>query len=362
MKKTAVARSDAGSPLATEKSGVLKGVRDKGRLGKRRSRRRGGRRRKTALKMHAASLLHFHSRPSSVGDSGTDTDSSHRQHPSPPPPGAIHSREYHVPSPLTMATANMAVTGSREDHVPSPLTMATANMAVTGSREDHVPSPLTMATANMAVTGSREDHVPSPLTMVTAVNNPLARDLVALDCEMVSTRHGSALAQCSIISYDGETLFHSYVRPSELITDYRTRWSGVRPHHMKWAVPHEAAVGEIRRILNGKIVIGHDLVHDLAAIGISISKHRTRDTAHFKPLRTLAGLISNQNPSLKRLALRLLGRQIQVGCHNSLEDAVAALDLYRKYERLWENHLVEQEWDTAVWLQDCFWPKEIVTN
>ena len=362
MKKTAVARSDAGSPLATEKSGVLKGVRDKGRLGKRRSRRRGGRRRKTALKMHAASLLHFHSRPSSVGDSGTDTDSSHGQHPSPPPPGAIHTREYHVSSPLTMATANVAVTGSREDHVPSPLTMATANVAVTGSREDHVPSPLTMATANVAVTGSREYHMPSPLTMVTAVNNPLARDLVALDCEMVSTRHGSALAQCSIISYDGETLFHSYVRPSELITDYRTRWSGVRPHHMKWAVPHEAAVDEIRRILNGKIVIGHDLVHDLAAIRISISKHRTRDTAHFKPLRTLAGLISNQNPSLKKLALRLLSRQIQVGCHNSLEDAVAALDLYRKYERLWENHLVEQEWDTAVWLQDCFWPKEIVTN
>jgi interferon-stimulated exonuclease-like 2 len=180
---------------------------------------------------------------------------------------------------------------------------------------------------------------------------------------MVGTRHGgSALAQCTILSYDGRALFHAYIRPSCLIVDYRTRWSGILPQHMKQAVPHAIAVAAIQRILSRKILIGHDLTHDLTAVETAHPKSDIRDTAYFKPLRSLAGLVTNQNPSLKKLALRLLGRKIQTGCHDSLEDARAALDLYRKHEGIWESYLVEQNWDRAVWLQDRFWPQEIVTQ
>ena len=279
-----VARSDAGP---VEPARVLKRVRERGRLGKRPSRRKASKR---VLKTLAVQLV------SSAGSS-EDNDSSQSQSSSPPPPPSF------------------------------------------------------------ATTESRADHVTAAGTA-----NPFSRELVALDCEMVATRRGSALAQCSILSYDGETLFHAYIRPSELITDYRTRWSGILPSHMKLATPHEQAVTTIRQILEGKILIGHDLTHDLSVIGISPPKHRLRDTAYFKPLRSLAGLVSNWNPSLKNLSLRFLGRQIQRGSHNSMEDAQAALDLYRKHERLWETYLVEQEWDRTVWLQDQFWPQDMATQ
>ena len=202
----------------------------------------------------------------------------------------------------------------------------------------------------------------TPVTSTHSERVSLFTKIVALDCEMVATRRGSALAQCTILSYNGEILFHEYVRPPGLIVDYRTRWSGILPHHMKCAIPHKVAVKRIKGILAGKVCVGHDLSQDFSVIGMSYSRNQTRDTARFKPLRTLAGLVSNQHPSLKNLALHLLDRKIQDGCHNSLEDARAALDLYRKHEELWESYLVEQNWDKAVWLQDQYWPQEIVAQ
>ena len=204
-------------------------------------------------------------------------------------------------------------------------------------------------------------HVTLPTSPATGSEH-VPCDLVALDCEMVATRTGSALAQCTILSYDGDVLFHEYVRPTGPIVDYRTRWSGVLPHHMKRAVLHEEAVIRIKAILDGKVCIGHDLPQDFSVIGISFRRNKTRDTAFFKPLRTLAGLVPNQPPSLRNLALCLLDRKIQTGAHNSLEDARAALDIYRKHEQLWETHLVEQNWDKTVWLQDQYWPQEIVAQ
>lgn len=285
---------------------------------------------------------------SNSNDAGSTSSSSQPQ-----------SRGDHVP--LLTPTPDKSDASCRELVAPSSSTQPSS----TGSHADHMtpalgdtnplcrdPSP------SQTSTRSHDDH----MTPAPGETNPLCHELVAIDCEMVGTQRGSALAQCTILSYDGEKLFHAYVRPAQLITDYRTRWSGIRPRHMKWAVPHDRAVAEIRAILEGKIMIGHDLSHDLKVIGFTQPEDRRRDTAFFRPLRTLAGLGMDKNPSLKKLSLRLLGREIQTGCHNSLEDARAALDLYRKHERLWESYLVEQEWDKTVWFQDCYWPHDITNQ
>ncbi len=179
---------------------------------------------------------------------------------------------------------------------------------------------------------------------------------ISVDCEMVEiTGNRSGLAKCTILDYEGQILFDEYVRPSEQILNYRTRWSGIRSLHMKKAIPHKDAVSRIRAIIDGSIVIGHDLIHDFLAIGIPYPVNRTRDTAIFTPLRQVAGLCTRQRPSLRNLSAALLGRQIQHGPHCSVEDAKAALDIYRKYEQAWENHLL----DIRVWLDDQFWPEEI---
>lgn len=72
---------------------------------------------------------------------------------------------------------------------------------------------------------------------------------VAMDCEMVGTGPGgrtSALARCSIVTYEGDIVYDRYVRPEAPIVDYRTRWSGIRRHHMDKAVPFRRAQQQVR--------------------------------------------------------------------------------------------------------------------
>jgi RNA exonuclease 4 len=45
-------------------------------------------------------------------------------------------------------------------------------------------------------------------------------------------RERSALARVSVVNYDGETLYDTYVRPMEPVTNWRTPVSGIKPRHM----------------------------------------------------------------------------------------------------------------------------------
>lgn len=56
---------------------------------------------------------------------------------------------------------------------------------------------------------------------------------VALDCEMVEVGAGfkgsrNSLARASLVDYYGAVIMDSFVSQSRPVTDYRTRWSGVR--------------------------------------------------------------------------------------------------------------------------------------
>ena len=187
------------------------------------------------------------------------------------------------------------------------------------------------------------------------------KPVVSLDCEMVgiSPRNASAVGRCSIVDYKGLVLFDEYIKPHEPVTDYRTAWSGIRPYHLRGAIPYCDAIKTIRHILDGRIVIGHELVHDFRALGISHPDGTRRDTAKFKPLRALAGLGLNDTPSLRALSSRLLGRKIQSGPHCSVEDAQAALDIYKVVEHAWEQQLLS---GNDLLFQDQFWPVDLVAE
>lgn len=51
----------------------------------------------------------------------------------------------------------------------------------------------------------------------------------------VGKRKKSALARVSIVDHLGEVILDEYVKPSISITDFRTRYSGIMPHHMTHA-------------------------------------------------------------------------------------------------------------------------------
>lgn len=175
------------------------------------------------------------------------------------------------------------------------------------------------------------------------ITTPLVKELnrnsiVAVDCEMVGVRGNlSALACCSIVGYNGEVIFHSYIKPREPITSYRTKWSGITAHHMTFAIPAHTALACVQKILKFRMIVGHDLSADLKLLGLSDHpKTLIRDTLKCPQVHMLVGL---PQPSLKVLASKLLQREIQVGSHSSLEDAKAVMDIYRTVEVEWERHL-----------------------
>jgi hypothetical protein len=65
---------------------------------------------------------------------------------------------------------------------------------------------------------------------------------VALDCEMVgigSSGKQSALARCCLVDFDGNKIYDRFVRPKSFVTDFRTKWSGVRKSDLREAVTLE---------------------------------------------------------------------------------------------------------------------------
>ncbi|XP_075996802.1 apoptosis-enhancing nuclease [Genypterus blacodes] len=202
--------------------------------------------------------------------------------------------------------------------------------------------------------------------------------VVALDCEMVGTGPGgrrSELARCSVLDYHGNVLFDKYVLPSQPVTDYRTRWSGIQRHHLRNATPFAQAREEVFTLLEGKVVVGHSIYNDFEVLDMPHPCHMVRDTGATRLLSRLAGFPRGHCASLKVLACKLLNRRIQAGKrgHCSVEDALAALDLYKLVEGEWEQEAqhklrgddAPQEPSFASsnhYMQDEYWPQDLTAQ
>ncbi|WFD21066.1 3'-5' exonuclease [Malassezia caprae] len=164
---------------------------------------------------------------------------------------------------------------------------------------------------------------------------------VAVDCEMVGVGprgSRSALARVSIVNWHGHVVLDRFVKPKELVTDYRTWVSGVRARDLRDAPSFEAVQKEVADLFRGRVVVGHAIDNDLKALLLSHPRALLRDTASFKPLRELAG---TKHPGLRRLCELVLGIQIQQAghAHSSVEDARATMALFRTQKDAWDQAL-----------------------
>ncbi|KAI9496551.1 hypothetical protein BDB00DRAFT_785622 [Zychaea mexicana] len=162
-----------------------------------------------------------------------------------------------------------------------------------------------------------------------AVKEPIPKKkLIAIDCEMVETAEGKALARVTLVNEDGNTLLDEYVKPSEPILDYLTQYSGITPEIMKKTTCSlRRAQKHVRKYVDHNVIlIGHGLENDLHALKLShpycADTSILYDSFKGKPFK----------PALRHLSRNLLKRVIQhqskVG-HDSAEDARAALDLFK---------------------------------
>ena len=197
-------------------------------------------------------------------------------------------------------------------------------------------------------------------------------DVVAVDCEMVAIRpkgiaeneEVDALARVCIVNSRAEVVMDTFVAVSERVTDFRTRVSGVRPADIRGAPSFDAVRRTVSTLLEGRVVVGHGLENDFAALQVSHPATSVRDTARYPPFtrrfdgvasaaRRAADLMAGNASKteladlgppgkprkLRDLAAEQLGMEIQQGEHSPVHDARACMYLYTRHRKRWEQYI-----------------------
>jgi len=189
----------------------------------------------------------------------------------------------------------------------------------------------------------RPDELPKPGT------------LVAIDAEFVSMQQEEtefrsdgtkkvirparlSLARVSVLRGEGPKegvpFIDDHIHTSEVIVDYLTEFSGIRfgdldPHLTRYTLtPLKVVYKKLRLLVDrGCIFIGHGLSKDFRIINIFVPPDQVIDTVDLYFLRN-----RQRRLSLRFLAWFVLQENIQTDTHDSIEDALSALRLYKAYQ------------------------------
>lgn len=152
------------------------------------------------------------------------------------------------------------------------------------------------------------------------------QEAYALDCEMCYTADGLELTKVTVVSITGNLTYDTYVRPTNDIVDYNTRFSGITENLLigRDVKSLNEVQSDLLKIFNeDTILIGHGLQSDMAAL--KLIHNTVIDTSVIYP--HYKGLPIRQ--SLKHLTKVYLGKDIQNGTngHCSIEDARACMEI-----------------------------------
>lgn len=135
---------------------------------------------------------------------------------------------------------------------------------------------------------------------------------------------------------EGVPFVDDHIHTSEMIVDYLTEFSGIKfgdldPHMSPYTLtPLKVVYKKLRLLVDrGCIFIGHGLSKDFRIINIFVPPDQVLDTVD------LYFVYSRQRRlSLRFLTWFVLKENIQTDTHDSIEDALSALKLYKEFQSL----------------------------
>lgn len=80
------------------------------------------------------------------------------------------------------------------------------------------------------------------------------------------------LARVSIVNESGEIILDKYVKPTQQVVDYRTKFSGITPIHLENAHTFAEVQAEVIKIKCNRIVVGHALHNDFKVLKVEHPK------------------------------------------------------------------------------------------
>ncbi|KAK4088245.1 RNA exonuclease 4 [Purpureocillium lilacinum] len=195
----------------------------------------------------------------------------------------------------------------------------------------------TEALAEAYELGAQKDNSMMLASAKDKVNHGLSEGVdigkyVAMDCEMVGVGpggHESSLARVSLVDFHGQQVYDSYVKQRERVTDWRTAVSGISQKEMRFARDFDEVQHAVFGIIRDRVLIGHDIKHDLEALKLSHPPKDVRDTARYHGFKKYG---HGRKPALRTLAREILAVEIQEGPHSSIEDARVTMLLFRKHK------------------------------
>ncbi len=186
---------------------------------------------------------HKHKRNHRMGQSRHD-QAPPRQNGAPTRPSSLPASTHSKSLPRPSSTASAAHCSSKPSTSTHSLPSSTSTVNSRGHHEkpkEPVNTKSTNTNPRPSVSGS---HKPAG----TQTSAGIPTKYLAMDCEMVGTGPKgsiSQLARCSVVSYEGDVVYDRFINPPVPVTDYRTRWSGIRRSDLIHATPYSEARKEV---------------------------------------------------------------------------------------------------------------------